>query len=188
MLSSAQLIWFLAPTVALCFQQHEVLTSQIPAARTRILTGLDKVELWTEQAIWDAVLDGIQIVVSTHAVLADAMTHGFVRISRLSLVIFDEGMFYIRVCLSGRKVVFIDIGQHITVCVAIRQTRSCRISTIRLVRSLVLMRFHLFWALRPVRWLDRIIKSCCEHCSISCFSVNTPNLFQTHRIKPPRRV
>ena len=101
MLSSLQLIWFLAPTVALCFQQHEVLTSQIPAARTRILTGLDKVELWTEQAIWDAVLEDIQIVVSTHAVLADAMTHGFVNISRLSLVIFDEGGFVFLFNLEG---------------------------------------------------------------------------------------
>lgn len=168
MLSSLQLIWFLAPTVALCFQQHEVLTSQIPAARTRILTGLDKVELWTEQAIWDAVLEDIQIVVSTHAVLADAMTHGFVGISRLSLVIFDEGMFlYPCLCLCGRKVVFTDIDQPITVCVAIRRTRSCRISTTRLVRSLVLMQFRLFWALRLVRWLDRIIKSCCERYRIS---------------------
>lgn len=56
------------------------------------MTGLDKVELWTEQAIWDAVLQDIQVVVSTHAVLADALTHGFVNISQLSLIIFDEGM------------------------------------------------------------------------------------------------
>lgn len=50
-------------------------------------------DLWTEQATWDAVLQDIQIVVSTHAVLADALTHGFVRIERLGLLIFDEGMF-----------------------------------------------------------------------------------------------
>lgn len=73
-------------------QQHKVISTNIPAARTRILTGLDKVELWTEQAIWDAVLQDIQVVVSTHAVLADALTHGFVNISQLSLIIFDEGM------------------------------------------------------------------------------------------------
>lgn len=88
-----QLIWFLAPTVALCIQQHGVISSQIPAAKSRILTGLDKVDLWTEQATWDAVLQDIQIVVSTHAVLSDALTHGFVRIERLGLLIFDEGMF-----------------------------------------------------------------------------------------------
>ncbi|KAL4951346.1 hypothetical protein BDW69DRAFT_170234 [Aspergillus filifer] len=87
---ASKLIWFLAPTVALCLQQHRVISQHLPTARTRTLTGLDKVEFWTEQAIWDAVLDGTQVVVSTPAVLLDAMTHGFVRISRLGLIIFDE--------------------------------------------------------------------------------------------------
>ena len=94
-----QIVWFLAPTVALCMQQHEEIASQIPAAKTKILTGLDKVEFWTEQGIWDAVLQDIQVVVSTHAVLADALTHGFVRIDRLGLIIFDEGMFLVALCL-----------------------------------------------------------------------------------------
>lgn len=90
-----QIVWFLAPTVALCMQQHAEIASQIPAAKTRILTGLDKVDFWTEQGIWDAVLQDIQIVVSTHAVLADALTHGFVRMDRLGLIIFDEGVFWV---------------------------------------------------------------------------------------------
>ncbi|KAK5710637.1 Dicer-like protein 2, partial [Elasticomyces elasticus] len=85
-----KIVWFLAPTVALCMQQHGEIASQVPAAKTRILTGLDKVDFWTEQGIWDAVLQDIQIVVSTHAVLADALTHGFVRIDKLGLIIFDE--------------------------------------------------------------------------------------------------
>ncbi|KAH8433815.1 Dicer-like protein 2 [Aspergillus melleus] len=88
--SPGKLIWFLAPTVALCGQQHKVITDNIPAVRTRTLTGADKVELWTDQTIWDGVLKGMQVVVSTFAVLADAMTHGFVRISQLGLIIFDE--------------------------------------------------------------------------------------------------
>lgn len=87
-----QLIWFLAPTVALCGQQHQVISENIPAVRARALTGLDKVELWTNQIIWDAVLKDVQVVVSTYAVLADAMTHGFVKISQLALIIFDEGL------------------------------------------------------------------------------------------------
>ncbi|KKK18219.1 hypothetical protein AOCH_004535 [Aspergillus ochraceoroseus] len=87
---STYLIWFLAPTVALCIQQHEVISKHIPAARSRTLTGLDKVELWTEQPVWDAVLKDIQVVISTHAVLADAMTHGFIKVSQLGLIIFDE--------------------------------------------------------------------------------------------------
>lgn len=63
----------------------------IPSAKTRVLTGLDNVDRWTEQTIWDNVLQDIRVVVSTHAVLADALTHGFVRVSQLALIIFDEG-------------------------------------------------------------------------------------------------
>ena len=35
----------------------------------------------------------VQIVVSTHAVLADALSHGFVGMWKLALLIFDEGEF-----------------------------------------------------------------------------------------------
>lgn len=41
--------------------------------------------------MWDAVLAGLQVVVSTHAILSDALTHGFVGMRRLALLIFDEG-------------------------------------------------------------------------------------------------
>jgi ERCC4-related helicase len=91
LISLAQFVWFLAPTVALCLQQHEVISSQIPSVKTRILTGLDNVDRWTEQQSWDAVLQDVRVVVSTHAVLADALNHGFVRMSQLALIVFDEG-------------------------------------------------------------------------------------------------
>lgn len=92
----SQLIWFLAPTVALCLQQHEVITEEIPSAKTKVLTGLDNVDRWTDQTIWDKVLKDVHVVVSTYAVLADALSHGFVQMSRLALLIFDEGKDYIR--------------------------------------------------------------------------------------------
>lgn len=81
----------MAPTVALCNQQHDYLRRHIPAAATRLLIGSDNVERWSEPRIWDAVLKGISIVVSTHAVLADALSHGFVKVSELALLVFDEG-------------------------------------------------------------------------------------------------
>ncbi|GLA84413.1 Dicer-like protein 2-1 [Aspergillus tubingensis] len=87
-----KLIWFLTPTVALCLQQFKFISDNIPAVRARTLTSLDKVELWTEQPIWDAILKEMQVVVSTHAVLASAMSHGFVKITQLGLLIFDEGI------------------------------------------------------------------------------------------------
>lgn len=77
--------------MALSLQQHEVITSQILSVKTKVLTSLDNVDRWTEQAVWDKVLKDIRVVVSTYAVLADALSHGFVRMSRLALLIFDEG-------------------------------------------------------------------------------------------------
>jgi RecG-like helicase len=86
-----QIIWFLAPTVALCEQQHRTLTAAFPTVHIRLLIGSDNVDRWSEQRVWDIVLDNFRIVVSTHAVLADALSHGFVTMKRLSLIIFDEG-------------------------------------------------------------------------------------------------
>ncbi|KAJ5979822.1 hypothetical protein N7481_007120, partial [Penicillium waksmanii] len=88
--ASHKLIWFLAPTVALCFQQHGVLKTHIPNVQIRMLTGLDNVDRWAEQSAWDKALQDIRIIVSTHAVLADALNHGFVRMSQLALIVFDE--------------------------------------------------------------------------------------------------
>lgn len=77
--------------MALSLQQHQVITSQIPSANTKVLTGLDNVDRWTDQNIWDRFLKDVRVVISTYAVLADALSHGFVRMSRLALLIFDEG-------------------------------------------------------------------------------------------------
>lgn len=63
----------------------------MPASKTRLLTGQDDVDKWSEQSIWDAALDQARVVISTHAVLADALRHGFIRLSSLALLVFDEG-------------------------------------------------------------------------------------------------
>ena len=105
-----QIVWFLAPTVTLVSQQHRVLAESLPAFQTRPLSGADGVDHWSTKSIWDEVLSNIRIVVSTHQVLPqrdlgcsnpdllmiqvllDALVHGFVRMSRLALLVFDEGM------------------------------------------------------------------------------------------------
>ncbi|CAG8095579.1 unnamed protein product [Penicillium olsonii] len=87
---SNQIVWFLVPTKVLCGQQFTCLSRDLPAVSMRTLTGEDRVEWWSSQGIWDAALLGIKVVFSTHAVLADALTHGFVQLSRLALLIFDE--------------------------------------------------------------------------------------------------
>ncbi|KAL5455737.1 hypothetical protein PMIN06_004266 [Paraphaeosphaeria minitans] len=87
---SNKLVWFLAPNVALCEQQFKVFKSSLPAYGIQLLTGNDNVDHWTDQRTWDAVLANVRIVVSTHKVLLDACDHGFVQMSKLALLIFDE--------------------------------------------------------------------------------------------------
>ncbi|CCC07555.1 unnamed protein product [Sordaria macrospora k-hell] len=83
-------IWFLVPTVALAHQQHQVLQSQIPSVKTLLICGHDGVDSWSDQAVWDAILLNVRIVVSTYQILSDANAHGFVRLDSLSLIVIDE--------------------------------------------------------------------------------------------------
>ncbi|KAN0101426.1 P-loop containing nucleoside triphosphate hydrolase protein [Hyaloscypha variabilis] len=93
---ASQIIWFLAPTVSLCEQQYTVLSLHLPSVGIRLLLGRDNVERWSSQHIWDTALSGARIVVSTHAVLADALSHGFVVMAKLALLIFDEAHHCVR--------------------------------------------------------------------------------------------
>lgn len=89
-LTLPKMVWFLAPTVVLAEQQHKYLTAQLPAYQSRLICGSDNVEHWSSSAIWNAVLRDMRIVVSTSRILLDALVHGFVRISRVALLVFDE--------------------------------------------------------------------------------------------------
>lgn len=85
-----KVVWFLAPSVTLCEQQYEVFKYNLPGYGIQVLSGKDGVDHWTDQGTWDAVLHNVRIVLSTHQVLLDALTHAFVRMSKLALLIFDE--------------------------------------------------------------------------------------------------
>lgn len=85
-----QHIWFLTPTVALCHQQHQTLASQIPSISTRSLTSHDRVDAWRSQSLWDSALHNTPLVVATYAVLQNALSAGFVSISSIALLVFDE--------------------------------------------------------------------------------------------------
>ncbi|EHL00289.1 putative Dicer-like protein 2 [Glarea lozoyensis 74030] len=50
----------------------------------------DNVDRWTVKSLWDAVLENVKIVVSTYQVLLDALTHGFVEMEVLGMIVFDE--------------------------------------------------------------------------------------------------
>ncbi|KAI0181482.1 hypothetical protein GGR52DRAFT_524797 [Hypoxylon sp. FL1284] len=85
-----KIIWFLAPTVALCEQQCRVLKSQIRAVQIKLLIGEYGVETWSDVRTWNDYLKNVRVVVSTYQVLLDAVTHAFVRLDRISLMVFDE--------------------------------------------------------------------------------------------------
>ncbi|KAI0472383.1 RNase3 domain-containing protein [Xylaria cf. heliscus] len=87
---SDKIIWFLAPTVALCQQQFRVLKSQIGAAQIKLLSGSDGVDTWSDTRIWDDYLKNVRVVVSTYQILLDAITHAFVQFNQLCLIVFDE--------------------------------------------------------------------------------------------------
>ena len=74
----------------LASQQHDVLRAQISGLQSRLICGADNVEAWSDQAIWDEILQNIRVVVSTYQILFDAVSHGFVRLSTLSLIVIDE--------------------------------------------------------------------------------------------------
>ncbi|OAR02866.1 hypothetical protein LLEC1_01755 [Akanthomyces lecanii] len=87
--SGQKLIWFLAPTVLLCAQQFDAIKLEIPSISMRLVVGSDNVHTWGIST-WKSLLDGTQAVVSTYQVLLDALDHAFVKLDRLSLLIFDE--------------------------------------------------------------------------------------------------
>ncbi|KAK3371219.1 hypothetical protein B0T24DRAFT_628118 [Lasiosphaeria ovina] len=87
---SEKRVWFLTPTVPLACQQFEVIQAHIPAAQCRFICGSDNVEAWSEEHVWDAVLHNVRVVVSTFQILFDAVSHAFVRLSSLSLIVIDE--------------------------------------------------------------------------------------------------
>lgn len=77
--------------MALGEQQTRVLTSQIPAVQIKFLSGADGLDTWSDIRIWNDYLRNVRVVVSTYQVLLDAISHAFVPIDRLSLIVFDEG-------------------------------------------------------------------------------------------------
>ncbi|KAL1884331.1 hypothetical protein VTK73DRAFT_25 [Phialemonium thermophilum] len=87
---SRKLVWFLASKVVLACQQFDKIKERIPSAQCKLLCGSDDVKTWSNQRTWDAVLQNIQVVVSTYQILFDAVKHSFVRLSALSLIVFDE--------------------------------------------------------------------------------------------------
>lgn len=87
-----QIIWFIAPTVSLSAQQHEVLKLQIPSVPMMMLAGNHHVPTWGPE-LWNAVLEKARVVVTTPQILLDALDHAYISMAHLALLVFDEGMY-----------------------------------------------------------------------------------------------
>lgn len=72
----------------------------------KFLSGADGVDRWTEQSLWDSILSNVRVVVSTYQILADALTHGFVKIDSLALIVFDEGGFSELLAAMAQEITF----------------------------------------------------------------------------------
>ncbi|EPQ54406.1 P-loop containing nucleoside triphosphate hydrolase protein [Gloeophyllum trabeum ATCC 11539] len=82
--------WFIAPTVALCEQQRDVIDKALPVS-VGIISGSLEPDQWKDPALWRRVLDTHRVMVSTPQVLLDALRHGYINLGKdIGLIVFDE--------------------------------------------------------------------------------------------------
>jgi hypothetical protein len=76
--------------ISLCTDIQENVLSLIPQNCPSVVC-LANPLTGTEKRLWDAVLHNVKVVVSTYQILLDALTHAFVHMESLALIVFDEG-------------------------------------------------------------------------------------------------
>ncbi|KAI0032776.1 P-loop containing nucleoside triphosphate hydrolase protein [Vararia minispora EC-137] len=87
---SRKLCWFLVPTVALAHQQHRVISNSLPV-NVGLISGANEPDQWKDIMLWERVVNDYGIVVTTHAVLLNALHHGYINLGRdVNLIVFDE--------------------------------------------------------------------------------------------------
>ncbi|KIK50014.1 hypothetical protein GYMLUDRAFT_253347, partial [Collybiopsis luxurians FD-317 M1] len=85
-----KLLWFLAPTVALCEQQCNVIKDALPVS-VGLISGALAPDQWKDASLWKSVLSTHRVMVSTPQVLLDALRHGYILMGvDIGLIIFDE--------------------------------------------------------------------------------------------------
>ena len=87
--TTTKVSWFIAPTVTLCGQQHDVIQKAIGSVGL-IHGGLEPKQ-WKDPNLWKDVLKKNRVIVSTPQVLLDALSHGYISLGReIGLLVFDE--------------------------------------------------------------------------------------------------
>ncbi|KAF1730136.1 Dicer-like protein 1 [Beauveria bassiana] len=80
--------FFVVDKVALCMQQYQVIHATLPFSVTKFYGELQPLE--QSQTHWDARFDENMIIVCTAQMLLDCLSHGFINMRQINLLIFDE--------------------------------------------------------------------------------------------------
>ncbi|XP_028170236.1 endoribonuclease Dicer isoform X1 [Ostrinia furnacalis] len=81
--------FFLVNTVPLVIQQKKVIQRLCPVNSVGAYSGEDNVDYWDKDK-WDIELEKHQVVVMTSQILCDMITHSYIKIDDINLLIFDE--------------------------------------------------------------------------------------------------
>jgi hypothetical protein len=85
-----QVVCFMAPTVALCEQQQNVIATALPVS-VGLISGALQPEQWKNSDLWKNVLVTHRVVVTTPQVLLDGLRHGYISLAcDIALLVFDE--------------------------------------------------------------------------------------------------
>lgn len=81
--------FFLVNTVPLVEQQKLVITKMCDVEGVGAYSSENKVDYW-DKSKWDKELAKHQVIVMTSQILLDMLTHGYIRVEDINLIIFDE--------------------------------------------------------------------------------------------------
>ncbi|XP_032516970.2 endoribonuclease Dicer isoform X1 [Danaus plexippus] len=81
--------FFLVNTVPLVAQQKKTIERSCPVHGVAGFSGEDNVDYWNK-AQWDSELSKYQVIVMTCQILSDMLTHQYLQLKDISLLIFDE--------------------------------------------------------------------------------------------------
>ncbi|XP_049872216.1 endoribonuclease Dicer [Pectinophora gossypiella] len=81
--------FFLVNTIPLVNQQKKVIRSLCPVKSVAGYSGEDGVDYWDKNK-WDSEMAQHEVIVMTSQILADMLTHSYIRIEDINLLIFDE--------------------------------------------------------------------------------------------------
>ncbi|XP_059057480.1 endoribonuclease Dicer [Achroia grisella] len=82
-------IFFLVNNIPLVEQQQKVIEYLCPVKGVGAYSSENKVDYWDKNK-WDEELTIYQVIVMTSQIMVDMLTHGYIKIENISLIIFDE--------------------------------------------------------------------------------------------------